>query len=172
MNAIYPSLEQLVSHKTKYRLQWFEPAAATDAQGQELTADILSSASVAHCIDMARAAHRHAGGRPEDETDVGLLGDFIAVNWASVVGCLPSPQHVKDHWVIPHPGTLAPMICTSFQSTMEQYYEGFNIPVRVIAGVREPFWSSCERVAEYEKTQLEKTRTVEAQDRGGSAQGT
>lgn len=172
MNAICPSWEHLVENKFKYRLQWHEPATAIDAQGQSLTAEILLSASVAHCIDMQRAAHRHAGGRPEDETDVNLLGDFIVVHWASVVGCLPSPPHVKDHWVIPHPGTLSPMICTSFQSAMDQYYEGFNIPVQVVAGVREPFWKSCERVAVYEKTKLEKARVVETQDRSGSTQGT
>ena len=50
---------------------------------------------------------------------------------------------------IPHPGTLAPIRCATLKEAMEKWFEGFNIPVLVVDGVREEFSNSCERARRY-----------------------
>jgi hypothetical protein len=50
---------------------------------------------------------------------------------------------------IPHPGTLEKVTCATFQEAMDKWFEGFNIPVCVVDGVREDFRQACDRVSAY-----------------------
>ncbi len=52
-------------------------------------------------------------------------------------------------WEIPHPGTLEKVKCATFNETMDKWFEGFNIPVLVVDGVREDFSKACDRVKRY-----------------------
>jgi hypothetical protein len=52
-------------------------------------------------------------------------------------------------WEIPHPGTLEKVKCATFQEAMDKWFEGFNIPVLVVDGVREDFSKACDRVTRY-----------------------
>ena len=52
-------------------------------------------------------------------------------------------------WEIPHPGTLEKLKCATFNEAMDKWFEGFNIPVLVVDGVREDFSKACERVKRY-----------------------
>lgn len=62
-----------------------------------------------------------------------------------------SPRHVGGSawWEIPHPGTLEKVKSATFKEAMEKWFEGFNIPVLVVDGVREDFSKSCDRVRRY-----------------------
>ncbi len=52
-------------------------------------------------------------------------------------------------WEIPHPGTLEKVKCATFNEAMDKWFEGFNIPVLVVDGVREDFSKACDRVKRY-----------------------
>lgn len=52
-------------------------------------------------------------------------------------------------WEIPHPGTLEKIKCATFNEAMDKWFEGFNIPVLVVDGVREDFSEACGRVSRY-----------------------
>ena len=52
-------------------------------------------------------------------------------------------------WEIPHPGTLQKLKCATFTEAMDKWFEGFNIPVLVVDGVREDFSKACDRVKRY-----------------------
>ena len=52
-------------------------------------------------------------------------------------------------WEIPHPGTLEKVKCATFSDAMDKWFEGFNVPVLVVDGVREEFPKSCDRVRRY-----------------------
>lgn len=52
-------------------------------------------------------------------------------------------------WEIPHPGTLSKIKCETFEEAMTKWFEGFNIPVLVVDGVREDFSKSNDRVRKY-----------------------
>ena len=52
-------------------------------------------------------------------------------------------------WEIPHPGTLEKLKCATFNEAMDKWFEGFNIPVLVVDGVREDFSKACDRVRRY-----------------------
>lgn len=52
-------------------------------------------------------------------------------------------------WEIPHPGTLEKLKCATFTEAMDKWFEGFNIPVLVVDGVREDFAKACDRVKCY-----------------------
>jgi hypothetical protein len=52
-------------------------------------------------------------------------------------------------WEIPHPGTLEKIKCATFNEAMDKWFEGFNIPVLLVDGVREDFSKACERVRRY-----------------------
>lgn len=52
-------------------------------------------------------------------------------------------------WEIPHPGTLETLKCATFNEAMDKWFEGFNIPVLVVDGVREDFSKACDRIKRY-----------------------
>ena len=52
-------------------------------------------------------------------------------------------------WEIQHPGTLEKVKCATFNEAMDKWFEGFNIPVLVVDGVREDFLKACDRVRRY-----------------------
>lgn len=52
-------------------------------------------------------------------------------------------------WEIPHPGTLEKVKCATFTEAMDKWFEGFNIPLLVVDGVREDFSKACDRVRRY-----------------------
>jgi hypothetical protein len=52
-------------------------------------------------------------------------------------------------WEIPHPGTLEKLRCDTLKEAMDKWFEGFNIPVLVVDGVRESFDAACFRVSKY-----------------------
>lgn len=60
-----------------------------------------------------------------------------------------APPLLGAWWEIPHPGTLEKLKCATFAEAMGKWFEGFNIPVLVVDGVREDFKKSCERVRRY-----------------------
>jgi hypothetical protein len=60
-----------------------------------------------------------------------------------------TPQQLGAWWEIPHPGTGELVECQSFSEAMEKWFEGYNIPVLVVDGVREDFIKSVERVNRY-----------------------
>jgi hypothetical protein len=41
-------------------------------------------------------------------------------------------------WVIRHPGTGVPIVCSTFEECMDKWFEGFNVPVLHIEGRQEP----------------------------------
>lgn len=67
----------------------------------------------------------------------------------------PAPAAVRSSdgfgawWEIPHPGTLEKVKCATFTEAMDKWFEGFNIPVLVVDGVREDFSKACDRVKRY-----------------------
>ena len=52
-------------------------------------------------------------------------------------------------WEIVHPGTLEKIRCTTFDEAMNEWFEGFNIPILVVDGVPEDFSKSYNRVVQY-----------------------
>jgi len=57
-------------------------------------------------------------------------------------------------WIIPHPGTLEVMEIKTFEEGMDHWFEGFNLPRKVLfpigkIDVYEPFFISCFRVEQY-----------------------
>jgi len=61
----------------------------------------------------------------------------------------PHPVGSSAWWEIPHPGTQEKVKCATFNEAMEKWFEGFNIPVLVVDGVREDFSKAFDRVKRY-----------------------
>lgn len=57
----------------------------------------------------------------------------------------------KIEWLIRHPGGGHYISCSSFDEAMDKWFEGFNIPTKVVNDVPEPFEDSNRRVTEYFK---------------------
>lgn len=51
-------------------------------------------------------------------------------------------------WAIPHPGTGELQLCATFEECMKKWFEGYNIPRKVINGELENFQIAVERVRE------------------------
>ena len=51
-------------------------------------------------------------------------------------------------WIIRHPGGLGMVECESFEECL-RWYEGFNLPRKMIDGESEPFADSNERMKQY-----------------------
>lgn len=81
------TVETILERRAELRLSWGEPWAATSPDGVETYADVVMTASVDDCIAIARFAHmkREKPLPMENLTDEVLLGDFMAVHWATVV---------------------------------------------------------------------------------------
>lgn len=60
-----------------------------------------------------------------------------------------SSELVGAWWEIPHPGTMEKVKCVTFHEAMDKWFEGFNIPVLVVDGVREDFKKACDRVTRF-----------------------
>jgi len=58
-------------------------------------------------------------------------------------------EETQQHWEIAHPGTGEKLRCTSFDEAMQQWFEGFNVPVLITNGIQEDFKTSYERVRDY-----------------------
>ena len=140
--------EEMLQQQETLRLCWVDPWPGMTADGRPLDIAVKHSATVRECIQMQRAARAKQTGTLEGVLDLDLLLDFMAVNWASVAGCvMVKPEQTV--WVIPCPASLAPVQCASFEEAMTKWFEGYNIPVLVTDGVAEPFEESCRRVTEY-----------------------
>lgn len=62
----------------------------------------------------------------------------------------PEGSSACSGWVIPHPGSLEPVECASFEEAMERWFEGFNIPRRRLPdGTLESFDVGYARVGRY-----------------------
>lgn len=83
----------LEARHTKF-LQWCEPWPACGPEGNQLDAHIILRATIHDCINMQRLVARSCG-RSTMGNDGPHLLDFIAVNWAKVVGEEPvvTPSH-------------------------------------------------------------------------------
>jgi hypothetical protein len=81
------TLEQILERREDLRLSWCEPWPASASDGAETHAHVTLTATVDDCIAMARYVHlaREKPLPTEDLTDEVLLGDFVAVHWATVV---------------------------------------------------------------------------------------
>lgn len=73
-------------------------------------------------------------------------------------------------WEIPHPGTLEKLKCATFNEAMDKWFEGFNIPVLVVDGVREDFSKACDRVRRYHAAPNSKVMSVMGR-KGGQVRG-
>lgn len=58
-------------------------------------------------------------------------------------------QEMKNGWLIAHPGTGEIIKCESFDVAMRDWFEGFNMPIRVEDGVPEDYSKSIQRVREH-----------------------
>ena len=56
---------------------------------------------------------------------------------------------VRERWLIGHPGTGEPLICNSFDEAMDKWFEGTNIPRKLIDGKPESFKTAYDRVKQY-----------------------
>lgn len=61
-----------------------------------------------------------------------------------------SEQEVK--WLIRHPGRDYRIECASFDEAMDRWFEGFNVPMKIVNGVPESFEDSYRRVKDYFKS--------------------
>ena len=59
-------------------------------------------------------------------------------------------QEVK--WLIRHPGRAYRIECASFDEAMDEWFEGFNVPMKIVNGVPESFEDSYRRVKDYFKS--------------------
>lgn len=80
------SIEKILAERQNLKLSWSEPWPASKEDGSDSDAHVTLTASVDDCIAMARYVHmRSVKNIPlEQLTDEVLLGDFIAVHWATV----------------------------------------------------------------------------------------
>lgn len=62
---------------------------------------------------------------------------------------MSAPMRFGAWWEIAHPGTGERLTCPTFAEAMDKWFEGFNIPVLVVGGVREDFQESIDRVTRY-----------------------
>lgn len=74
-------------------------------------------------------------------------GVLLNVN---IVASDSSKQEVK--WLIRRPGESYHVTCSSFEEAMDKWFEGFNIPTKVVNGVPESFEDSHKRVEGYFKS--------------------
>lgn len=74
----------------------------------------------------------------------------------------------EERWLIPHPGTGETVVCKSFTQAMYKYFEGFNIPRKVIL---EPMSESYLRVNEYMKLPLAQKLKSKAEYEGAEHEG-
>jgi hypothetical protein len=81
------TLEKILAERQNLKLSWGEPWPAVKPDGSDGDAHVTLTASVDDCIALARYIHiHHAKKIPlEQLTDEMLLGDFLAVHWATVV---------------------------------------------------------------------------------------
>lgn len=73
------SIEELLKRRDEVNLKWVEPWPGQQASGAPAQADVELRATVSHCI----LIQRQAGSSKGDDLEV--LGDFIAVHWATPV---------------------------------------------------------------------------------------
>jgi len=73
------------------------------------------------------------------------LGDIIAK-----AGDLTRRPASTEKWTIRHPGGMGKIDCDSFGEAMK-WYEGFNVPTRIVDGVAEDVEESIKRVEEYHR---------------------
>lgn len=73
-----PNLTEVLKNRDSYRIEWQDPWVGLDKRKHNVNAHVTHSASVGDCINIARTAH-------PDGTELGLLHNFIVVNWAVIV---------------------------------------------------------------------------------------
>ncbi len=61
----------------------------------------------------------------------------------------------KEHFAIPHPGTLEWIEPLTFEEARDKGFEGFNVPRKIINSEAEPFKDSVDRVRRYYKMKPE-----------------
>lgn len=67
---------------------------------------------------------------------------------------LVDDESIEDEisWAIKHPSMDGnTMFCDTFEQCMDEWFEGFNLPYKIVNGERESFEESNKRVKEYFK---------------------
>lgn len=67
----------------------------------------------------------------------------------SAVKIIDEIDKSHDKWTIRHPGEGYDIECPSFEWAMDKWFEGFNVPYKVINGKLESTDSARKRVSEY-----------------------
>ena len=77
-------IEDVLENRHTFRVRWGEPWPACGPEGNDLTADIESTATVHDAINMRRLISRSLD-KPTSGMDADFLVDFLAVYWADVI---------------------------------------------------------------------------------------
>lgn len=73
--------EELLEHRN-YKLTWVDPVPGLDSDGRGAACFIYSQMTVQDAINYTRANHAKQVEAPKDKSDLDLLFDFMAINWA------------------------------------------------------------------------------------------